>query len=91
MQREDWVVLSGSALSEGQVGTSVCYPEVGEGGGPRYQSGFGVLLEYGKLLRALHCTGFKIFVRVALPQGHIWNWSESPNLVIFSPIKSGLG
>ena len=32
MQREDWVVLSGSALSEGQVGTSVCYP-VGEVGG----------------------------------------------------------
>ena len=37
MQREDWVVLSGSALSEGQVGTSVCYPEAGEGG-PRYES-----------------------------------------------------
>ena len=33
MQREDWVVLSGSALSGGQVGTSVCYHEVGEGGG----------------------------------------------------------
>ena len=33
MQREDWVVLSGSALSGGQVGTSVCYPEVGEEGG----------------------------------------------------------
>ena len=33
MQREDWVVLLGSAFSGGQVGTSVCYPEVGEGGG----------------------------------------------------------
>ena len=33
MQREDWVVLLGSALGGGQVGTSVCYPEVGEGGG----------------------------------------------------------
>ena len=38
MQREDWVVLLGSALSGGQVGTSVCipdvcYPEVGERGG----------------------------------------------------------
>ena len=32
MQREDWVVLLGSALGGGQVGTSVCYPEVGEGG-----------------------------------------------------------
>ena len=32
MQREDWVVLLGSALSGGQVGTSVCYPEVGEWG-----------------------------------------------------------
>ena len=58
MQREDWVVLLGSALSGGQVGASVCYPEVGEGG-PRYQSGFGVLLECGNLLRALHWTGSK--------------------------------
>ena len=53
MQREDWVVLSGSALSEGQVGTSVCYPVGEEGGGPRYQNGFGVLLECGNLLRAM--------------------------------------
>ena len=45
MQREDWVVLLGSALSGG---TFVCYPEVGDGGGPHYQSGFGLLLESPK-------------------------------------------
>ena len=62
MQREDWVVLSGSALSGGQVGTSVCipdvcYPEVGERGG-------GLIIKVGlgycwNLLRALRWTGSK--------------------------------
>ena len=47
MQREDWVVLSGSALGGGQVGTSVCYPEVGEGGGLVFKVGLGYCWNVG--------------------------------------------